>query len=278
MFSRKMALFIGLILFIVVDFTVLTASSRDALPKSRIERIAISIAAPFQMIFFNTVDFTESLWKDYFSTVSAGKENFLLKQQLAQAVNLKNQCKEFEFENQRLRKFINFQASDKEILVAAKVIGRDPSPWFKTIMIGKGQKHGLIKGLPVLVSEGIVGQIVSVSEKYSRVLLITDRNSAVDALVQNSRSRGIVKGDNTENCVFTYALRKDEIQIGEIVVSSGLDQVFPKGLRIGDVVHMEKKSSQLFQTIMVKTSVDFDKLEEVLVSINTDSEQQTTNN
>ncbi|HKK90112.1 MAG TPA: rod shape-determining protein MreC, partial [Desulfobacteraceae bacterium] len=140
-------------------------------------------------------------------------------------------------------------------------------PWFRTIMIGKGSRDGLAKGLPVLVSEGIVGQIVSVSEKYSRVLLITDRNSAVDALVQTSRSRGIVKGDNTDRCFFKYALRKVPIEKGDIIVSSGLDQVFPKGLRIGKVVQEKKERSRLFQTITVKTFVNFDKLEEVLVSL-----------
>jgi len=267
MFSRKTVFLIGCILVIAVNFTLLTASSRDALPKSVIERLAISMAAPFQMIFFTSVDFTEEVWKTYFSTVSAVKENAVLKEKLAMADNLKNRLRELELENKRLRKFIDFEAPGQEPLVAAKVIGRDPSPWFRTIMIGKGSRDGLAKGLPVLVSEGIVGQIVSVSEKYARVLLITDRNSAVDALVQDSRSRGIVKGDNTDRCFFKYALRKDPIEKGDIIVSSGLDQVFPKGLRIGKVVQGKKEKSRLFQIITVKTFVDFDKLEEVLVSL-----------
>jgi rod shape-determining protein MreC len=151
--------------------------------------------------------------------------------------------------------------------VAAKVIGRSPSPWVKTIMIDKGTDNGLTRGLPVMVSEGIVGQVIAVSDRYSRVLLVTDRNSAVDALVQSSRARGIVKGNNTDECSFCYALRKDEIQAGEMIVSSGLDGVFSKGLRIGQVVDVKKESSELFQTILLKTCVDFDRLEEVLVSI-----------
>ncbi|MFO7885567.1 MAG: rod shape-determining protein MreC [Desulfobacteraceae bacterium] len=267
MFSRKTLLLITCIIFIVVNLILLTASSRGALPKSTVERVAISLAAPFQMIFFTSVDFVENIWETYFSTVSAVQENAVLKEKLARAANLKNKLVELELENRRLRKFIDFKAPEKEILVAAKVIGRDPSPWFRTIMIGKGQRHGLVKGLPVLVSEGVVGQIVSVSEKYARVLLITDRSSAVDALVQDTRSRGIVKGDNTDHCYFMYVLRKDEVEKGDIIVSSGLDQVFPKGLRIGMVVEKKKENSRLFQTIIVKTSVDFDKLEEVLVSL-----------
>jgi rod shape-determining protein MreC len=132
-------------------------------------------------------------------------------------------------------------------------------------MIDKGSTHGLEKTAPVIVSEGIVGQIVTVASHFSRVLLITDRNSAVDALVQNTRARGMVKGGNDNTCVFVYALRKDDIQPGETIVSSGLDQIFPKGLKIGRILDVKKEHSQLFQDIVIQTSVDFDTLEEVLV-------------
>lgn len=132
-------------------------------------------------------------------------------------------------------------------------------------MIDKGSNDGLEKGAPVVVSEGIVGKIIEVAAGYARVLLITDRNSAVDALVQNSRVRGMVKGSNKTNCSFVYALRKDEVKPGEMIVTSGLDQVFPKGLKVGRVMDVKKVHSQLFQDIIIQTSVDFDKLEEVLV-------------
>jgi rod shape-determining protein MreC len=87
----------------------------------------------------------------------------------------------------------------------------------------------------------------------------------VDALVQNSRVRGIVKGNNEDSCSFVYALRKDEVKEGEMLISSGLDQVFPKGLKIGRILKVTKVHSQLFQDITIETSVDFDKIEEVLV-------------
>jgi rod shape-determining protein MreC len=215
----------------------------------------------------------EGVWGDYFAMVSASKEYPWLKKEAARAVEIANRCTELELENSRLRKFIRFQDLEKEVLVAAKVISRDPSPWFRTIMIDKGAMDGLSKGLPVLVSEGVVGQVVTVAKHYSRVLLVTDRNSAVDALVQTSRARGIVKGNESEFCSFRYVLRKNKIEPGEMIISSGLDGVFPKGLRVGRVVDVKEDSSQLFQAITVKTCVDFDKLEEVLVSLkNSESE------
>ena len=181
------------------------------------------------------------------------------------AREIQNRYRELELENKRLRKFVNFTASVPATYVAAQVIARDPSPWFKTIVIDKGTDEGLEKGSPVLVSEGIVGQIIQVAKDFSRVLLITDRNSAVDALVQETRVRGMVKGNNKDTCSFVYTLRKDEVKPGEMIVSSGLDRVFPKGLRIGRILDVKKVHSQLFQDIIIQTSVDFDKLEDVLV-------------
>jgi len=255
-------------LFVAVNFTVITMTSRNSLPVSSIERIAISISSPFQLMVTRTIGFTESIWRTYFLAVLAVKENVDLRAQLSLAMENKNRCEELEQENSRLKKFVDFTSLVPDTYVAAQVIARDPSPWFKTIMIDKGDMDGVIKGSPVLVSEGIVGQIIKVSKYYSRVLLITDRNSAVDALVQSTRVRGMVKGNNEGNCTFVFALRTDEIKADEMIVSSGLDQVFPKGLKIGRILDVKKTHSQLFQDITIETSVDFDKLEEVLVFIN----------
>ncbi len=262
-----MVLLIAIVFFITVNFIFLTVSSKGVLPETGIERLTTTFVAPFQMVFSRSFAFFEGVWKDYFATVRAAKELPRIKNELAKAMEKVNLCKELEQENIRLRKFIRFQDLEKETLVAAKVIGRDPSPWFRTLMIDKGSADGLTKGLPVLVSEGVVGQVVAVARRYSRVLLVTDRNSAVDALVQTSRARGIVKGNDSERCSFRYVLRKNKIQPGEMIVSSGLDGVFPKGLRIGWVVGIEENTSQLFQEITLKTCVDFDTLEEVLVSV-----------
>ncbi len=265
MFSRKMLAVIGAILFILANFTILTISSKGELPENGFDRFPIALIAPFQMMVSRTIGFTEQVWENYFSLVAASKENSVLKNKLALTMKMQNRCRELELENKRLRKFFNFQASSGDSFFVAGVIGRDPSPWFKTIMIDKGAANGLTKGLPVLVAEGIVGQIVSVSKNYARVLLITDRSSAIDALVQNSRIRGIFKGNNTENCIFKYVLRKNDINPGDIIVSSGFDGIFPKGLRIGTVLAVHKSNSHLFQKVMIKTFVNFDTLEEVLV-------------
>ncbi len=265
MFSRKLFIFVGVALFIAINFAVITMSSRENLPVSGAERLFISITSPIQSTVSNCIGFVQNTWNTYFMAVLAVEENLVLKRELGQSTEIKNRYEELELENVRLKKFVNFTSLSPSTYIAAQIIARDPSPWFKTIIIDKGSSDGLEKGSPVLVSEGIVGQIIKVASNYSRVLLITDRNSAVDALVQNSRVRGIVKGNNQDNCSFVYTLRKDEVKKGEMIISSGLDQVFPKGLKIGTILKVTKIHSQLFQDITIETSVDFNKIEEVLV-------------
>ncbi len=265
MFSRNLLIFVGVALFVALVFIVMTMSSRESIPVSGIERVTISIISPIQKTVSGTINGTRDIWYTYFMAVRAVEENTVLHQKLGKALEIQNRYEELELENLRLKKFVEFVDTVPDTYVAAQIIARDPSPWFKTIMINKGKKDGLTKGSPVVVSEGIVGQVINVAGNYSRVLLIIDQNSAVDALVQNSRVRGIVKGNNEENCSFVYALRKDQVTEGEMLISSGMDQVFPKGLKIGKISKVTKVHSQLFQDITVETSVDFDKIEEVLV-------------
>jgi rod shape-determining protein MreC len=184
---------------------------------------------------------------------------------LAHAIEKNNQCDELALSNQRLRNLLTFRKVVTEPVLAAEVIGKDPSPWFKTIIIDKGRSEGVEKGLPVLVPEGIAGQVTEVSNHYSKVLLIIDRNSAVDAMVQRTRARGVIKGEPSGQCLFKYVLRKRNVAIGDVVVSSGLDGVFPKGLRVGYVSGFIKRSAGIFQDVTVTPYVDFEKIEEVFV-------------
>jgi rod shape-determining protein MreC len=103
-------------------------------------------------------------------------------------------------------------------------------------------------------------------------MLIIDRNSAVDALVQRSRARGIIKGASADQCRFEFVLRKNDVQVGDTVVASGFDSVYPKGLRIGYVSDLSERSADIFYEITVTPFVDFEKLEEVLVILRPETE------
>jgi len=264
MFSKKMALIVGGIVLITVNVILLsiTSKSRSTLG---VGRVGLSFVAPFQELVTRSVRFTRGVWEHYFFLVSVAQENNILKKMLNESIEKNNQWHEIELANTRLRNLLNFQKAPTNRVVAAEVIGKDPSGWFKTVVIDKGKAEGLQKGLPVVLPQGIVGQVIEVSSHYSKVMLVIDRNSAVDALVQRSRARGIIKGASADQCRFEFVLRKHDVQIGDTVISSGLDGVYPKGLRIGRVSDLSERKSDIFYDITVAPFVDYETLEEVLV-------------
>jgi rod shape-determining protein MreC len=264
MFSKKMVLIVGGIVLITVNVILLsiTSKSRSTLGGGR---VGLSFVAPFQELVTRSVRFTRGVWRHYFFLASAAQENDILKKMLNESIEKNNQWHEIELANTRLRNLLNFQKEPNNRVVAAEVIGKDPSGWFKTVIIDKGKAEGLQKGLPVVLPQGIVGQVIEVSGHYSKVMLVIDRNSAVDALVQRSRARGIIKGASADQCRFEFVLRKHDVQIGDTVIASGLDGVYPKGLRIGRVSDLSERKSDIFYDITVAPFVDYETLEEVLV-------------
>lgn len=259
-----MVLIVGGIVLITVNVILLsiTSKSRSTLG---VGRVGLSFVAPFQEIVSRSVRFARGVWKHYFLLVSVAQENEILKKMLNESIGNNNQWHEIELANTRLRNLLNFQKTPNNQVLAAEVIGKDPSGWFKTVIIDKGKAEGLQKGLPVVLPQGVVGQVIEVSSHYSKVMLIIDRNSAVDALVQRSRARGIIKGSSADQCRFEFVLRKHDVQIGDTVIASGLDGVYPKGLLIGRVSDLGGRKSDIFYDIAVAPFVDYETLEEVLV-------------
>ncbi len=274
MFPKKIVMIAGLILLIVAGIIFLSIAVRNPSLSSGAKKIAIAFLGPFQGSATQVVRSARNVWKHYFSLVSTAKENDRLKKELSLAVKHDNLYKETKLSNERLRKLLNFKKSKLDKVVAAEVISKDPSTWFKTIIIDKGEADNVSKGMPVVVHEGIAGQIVDTSPFYSKVLLIIDQNSAVDALVQRSRATGIIKGRSTGYCVFDYVLRKHDVHTGDIVVTSGLDGVYPKGLRIGHITEIVRRNSGMFQEVTVEPFVDFEKLEEVLIVLHSQEKGQ----
>jgi rod shape-determining protein MreC len=271
MFSKKMVLIVGGVVLITVNVILLSVTSKSQ-STSGFGRVGLSFVAPFQELVTRSVRFTREIWEHYFFLVSVYQENEDLKKSLNDAIEKNNQWNELKLANNRLRNLLSFQKSLTNRVVAAEVIGKDPSVWFKTVIIDKGKADGLQKGLPVVLPQGIAGQVIEVSDRYSKVMLIIDRNSAVDALVQRSRARGIIKGASADQCRFEFVLRKNDVQVGDTVVASGFDSVYPKGLRIGYVSDLSERSADIFYEITVTPFVDFEKLEEVLVILRPETE------
>ncbi|MDY6792154.1 MAG: rod shape-determining protein MreC [Thermodesulfobacteriota bacterium] len=268
MFSKKTLLIVGAIVLIVVNIIILFISS-SRYRSFGFGRVAIFLVAPLQEAVTGSVNFARDIWKHYFYLVSVAQENDELKKQLSRAVAKNSQYSEIELSNQRLRNLLDFKETTVSKVLAAEVISVDPSPWFKAVIIDKGSLDGVVRGLPVVIRQGIAGQVVEVSTRYAKIMLIIDRNSSVDALVQRTRARGIIQGEATAGqCFFKYVLRKDDVRVGDTIVASGLDGVFPKGMPIGDVKEVVKRNSGVFQEVRVVPYINFEKLEEVLVLLN----------
>jgi rod shape-determining protein MreC len=150
-------------------------------------------------------------------------------------------------------------------MIAAEVIGQDPSSWFKSVAINRGEKDGIRMGMAVISPEGVIGQILKTAPHFSTILLITDYNSAIDSIIQRTRAKAIVEGTGENQCQLKYLLRTEEVDVGDIVITSGLSGNFPKGLMVGKVRKVDKKGHGVFQYAELVPSVDLTKLEEVLV-------------
>ncbi len=264
MLSKKMLVVVGAILLIVANLVILYIAG-NRYPSHGLGRVALFLVAPFQDAVSVAIRFSRGTWENYFVLVSTARQNARLKENLKQAVARNSQWREVELSNIRLRQLLDFKTAMISQSVAAEIVGRDPSSWYQALIINKGSADGIRKGLPVVVPEGIAGQVTDVSAHYAKVMLIIDRNSAVDALVQRTRARGIIKGEASGRCRFQYVMRKEEVAVGDKIVASGLDGVFPKGLAIGDVIGVVKRTSEIFQEVEIAPHVDFEKLEEVLV-------------
>lgn len=175
-------------------------------------------------------------------------------------------------ENARLKKLLEFQQSVTFKTVAARVLGHDLSAWRRVLILDKGSRDGLKKEMPVISPEGLLGRILDVTPRMSRVILLTDPDSRVSGLAAESRSHGIVAGNGTSRLEMIYLDLDSGVQVEEPVLSSGMSALFPKGIRIGRIDSIRKSRDGLHLVAEVAPYASFSKLEEVLCIVSSPSE------
>ena len=271
---------IWLWVFLIGSVLFLLSSNSDPGPTwNPAEQFIIEITAPFQKLIKQTVNSTEEFWLNYFHLINVRHENRKLKSELLALKMANSRYRELLATQERLEELLRFKQTLNLPVIPAQVIGLDPTGWFKSIIIDKGKGAGLSLDMPVVNAFGVVGRVVSVSPNYAKVLLIIDQNSAINCLVQRSRDRGMLKGLMSEVCKLDYVVKSNDVAVGDILVTSGLGGVFPKGLSVGQVINVKEMPGELFKDIAVMPAVDFSKLEEVLVVLeeNNLSNQQKEN-
>ncbi|NOY70617.1 MAG: rod shape-determining protein MreC [Deltaproteobacteria bacterium] len=270
MFSKKTLLAAGAIFLIVLNVVVFSFNYlRRPSFKSAAVYTLFFIIGPVENAFSSLASGMANTWDHYIFLSGASEENDELKRRLAVAGRKLHECREEIKLYHRVKPFADLISATPSLkLLTASIVAKDPSPWYRAVMINRGSKHGVRAGLPVIVPEGLVGRVTAVSYAYAKVVLVVDPNSSVDALVERTRSRGIVTGNSGRECRFDYALRQSDISLGDMVISSGFGGVYPKGIRIGRVTSLVRRNSGLFQEIVITPGVDLQRLEEVMVVLN----------
>jgi len=232
----------------------------------RLGRFFLEVMAPLQRSVAAVERMVSGSWHGVADLLSARGENVALRARVRLLEQELDRLAEVGLENGRLRALLDFRETLQGDLLTARVVGRDASDVSRTLTIDRGESDGVTRGAAVLAPQGVVGQVFLVSRHAARVLLVSDHNSGIDAFVQRTRARGIVQGTVDAGCALKYVKRTEDVQVGDTLVTSGLDGIFPKGMPIGRVTAIDKRGQGLFQSADVAPRVDFDQLEEVLVT------------
>lgn len=234
---------------------------------SAFENIMVDFFAPMQKsVTFVQNSFT-SVFDDYIANVNASKENSRLTMKLSDLEGRIFSFKEIELENKRLKKLLEFGEELPYKKVLAQVVARDASSDFKVLRINKGLSDGLKLQSTVVTGAGLVGFVYRLTDHFADILTILDPNNRVDSLVKRIRAHGIIEGDSDHLCVMKYVNRTEPIILNDEVLTSGLGNLYPKGILIGKVSRIERESYGMTQDILISPAVNFGKLEEVIVLI-----------
>ncbi len=264
---RRYSLLIFIVLLLLFALVLMSLRAKQREGVEFFDALLMEICSPFQKAATFVIKTVQGTFTQYVYVVNLGRENRMLKQKIAELQEENHRMKEMKLANERLRQLLQFREKNPPSMIGAEVIGQDPSSWFKSVTINKGERDGVKKGMAVISPAGVIGQILKTAPHYATVLLLTDYNSAVDSIVQRTRAKTIVEGKGENRCQLKYLRRAEEVAVGDVVVTSGLGGNFPKGLMVGEIKKVDKKGHGVFQYAELVPSVDLTQLEEVFVII-----------
>lgn len=258
-----------LILFVALSIVLITMWHREADtgPLHRFRAATHAVTAPVSA----AGEFVTRPVRGLFAWASdLGVSRSQLEELRQQNQRLRTRVAELEesrLENERLRSLVELTQTQDLASVAARVIGRPTNSWEGAIIIDRGSDDGVTVGMPVIGSGGLLGQTVSVTGGSARVRLITDQRSGVAAMIQRSRAEGIVRGSIDGSLSFDFVSTETTLTPGDVVITSGMGGVYPKGIVIGEVTDIRLLDNSLFQEIDVEAAARLSGLEEVLVIV-----------
>ncbi len=235
--------------------------------------------------FFVTVGFFQDAYSNYSRSIKKTtslylnlldikKNNRSLEDNMAVLQTQLSQFEELKKENVRLAQLLGFKQDTPHQLVAARVIGHDVLGQHSTLFIDKGTDDGIIPGQAIVTPQGVVGSVLNVEKHFAQVLALTDRYSAIDVVIDRSRARAIVEGMSSTKCQLKYLQRTDDVKVGDLVVTTGLDKVFPKGFPVGIVTQVDKKDYGITQDVQMEPLTSAFAAEAVFVVLKTNDKAE----
>jgi rod shape-determining protein MreC len=249
---------------ILVALLLYSAHLRQRETTNVFERTVLGLTAPVQRGMDIFADGVAGVWSRFLGIFGNSPEVLRLSAENRRLRSELVQLTEVRLENERLSRLLAFREETESQAIPARVIAEDASSWFRTVLIDRGSQDGVREGMPVVVAEGVVGRVIKSASHESKVLLATDGSSAIAGLVQRTRARGICRGQGTL-LSFDFTMHWEEIEEGDLIVTSGTGGVFPKGLTVGTVSRVVSGGFGLFKSVEMTPAVDFYRLEEVLV-------------
>ncbi len=226
--------------------------------------LALILEGPL-LVMASIQDSVTETWDHYVALQHVWEENQDLKRQIQEMQGEQNRLREQAILSLEFQKLTLYQESVPLVTLPARIIGRNASNWYRAMVIDKGTRDGIRPEMGVITDAGVVGRVVRVNSATSIILLLSDPNVAITGMIQTSRDEGIIQGTPQGAIQMKYLPPLSSVQVGDAVVTSGLTDDFPRGLRIGKIQQLTKAATDLFQTGEITPIVDFSKLEGVLV-------------
>lgn len=213
------------------------------------------------------VDGVGSVWNGYVDLVGVREQNAQLKTRVSDLEEELLQYREALVTSGHLQRIAEMRKDHELPMLPSEVVGFDSGPVFRSVLLDRGGQDGVDSGQPVITDDGVVGLVTATSGNSARAMLVLDSQSAIDAFVQRSRVRGIVRGRGTGSLEFDFAARGADVEVGDLVLTSGLGGVYPKGLRLGTIEEAREAEGRLFRKAVLRPAVDFGRLEQVFVML-----------
>jgi rod shape-determining protein MreC len=264
-FLRKNQIPFSSCFFLLLSFYILTVSARGQLKSEPVGAVLMWILRPLQLASQGTANWFADIQENYLTLSGLKAENEKLRKRIQDLEVERHRLLEADAVNRKLQQLLDFRSQLPSKAVTASVIANSASSWFQGCILDKGSADGVQKNMAVVTPLGVVGKVVSVTKRSAKVILLTDANSGIDVLVQRTRSRGIVSGSLDNGTVLKYMKRSEDVQVGDRLITSGVDGVFPMGLLVGTVINVNKQYLGLFQFVEVMPAVQLSRIEEVLI-------------